>query len=388
MAGEIIPKSDSDLSPDSPESVISQKLRALRQAIEADKAQLNFLTTPIDKLRYRVEFIESALRSSQKLAAIVAGTDDAIIGEDLDRIITSWNLGAQKIFGYTAQEVVGKSIDMLIPPDRLDEDDILFEKILKGEKISHFETVRIRKDGDPIYVSITISPIYDVSGKVIGASKIARDATSEKVANDQLISLNAKLQKSLMETIDIARQLVELRDPYTAGHEMHVGDLAEAIAVEMGLDEARQEGLRIAGYLHDIGKIIIPVEILSKPGEISQEEFNLVKNHVLAGWRLLNDVTFPWEVAQPVLEHHERLDGSGYPNSLMADQISLDGRIIAVADVVDAMSSHRPYRAALGVHSALAEIERGRGTLYDPVVVDACLTLFREKHYRIPGTLP
>ena len=139
MAGEIIPKSDSALSPDSPESSISQKLRALRQAIEADKAQLNFLTTPIDKLRYRVEFIESALRSSEKLAAIVAGTDDAIIGEDLGGKITSWNLGAQKIFGYTAQEVVGKSIDILIPPDRLDEDDILFEKILKGEKIADSE---------------------------------------------------------------------------------------------------------------------------------------------------------------------------------------------------------------------------------------------------------
>lgn len=388
MVGETNPKSDSDLSPDSQELSISQKLRALKQEIEADKARLSFIATPMDKLRYRVEFMESALRAAEKLTAIVAGTDDAIIGEDLDRKITSWNLGAQKIFGYTALEVVGKSMDIIIPPDKLDEDNIIFEKLLKGETINHIRTVRVRKDGDLIYVSITISPIHDSSGKIIGASKILRDATSEKVANDQLISLNAKLQKSLMETIDIARQLVELRDPYTAGHEMHVGDLAEAIAGEMGLDEARQEGLRIAGYLHDIGKIIIPVEILSKPGKISQEEFNLVKNHVLAGWQLLNDVTFPWEVAQPVLEHHERLDGSGYPNSLMADQISLDGRIIAVADVVDAMSSHRPYRAALGVHSALAEIERGRGTLYDPAVVDACLTLFREKHYWIPGALP
>jgi len=141
----------------------------------------------------------------------------------------------------------------------------------------------------------------------------------------------------------------------------------------------------IAGYLHDIGKIIVPVEVLCKPGKISPVEYELVKNHVQAGYDLLKKVTFPWPIAQPILEHHERLNGSGYPNRLKADQISVDGRILAVADVVEAMTSFRPYRAALGIEAALAEIERGRGIVYDETVVDACLKLFREKDYKIPS---
>ena len=197
-----------------------------------------------------------------------------------------------------------------------------------------------------------------------------------------------KLQLSLMETIEIARRLCELRDPYTAGHEKKVGDLARAIGTEMGLDSVEQEALMIAGYLHDIGKIVVPVETLCKPGNISPEEYNLVKTHVQASHGLLKDVSFPWPIAQAVQEHHERMDGSGYPAQKKGNEISLNGRILAVADVVDAMSSHRPYRAALGIDRALAEIERGRGTLYDATVVDACVTVFRENAYELGSGLP
>jgi PAS domain S-box-containing protein/putative nucleotidyltransferase with HDIG domain len=198
---------------------------------------------------------------------------------------------------------------------------------------------------------------------------------------------NKKLHLSLMETIGIARELVEMRDPYTAGHEQHVGDLAKAIGQEMGLDDHCQEGLMIAGYLHDIGKIIIPEAILCKPGRISVEEYNLIKNHVQAGYDLLKNVNFPWDISRSVLEHHERLDGSGYPNGLKGSQTSLEGRIMGVADVVDAMSAFRPYRAALGVEVALEELERGRGSIFDEKVVDACLRLFRKKAYKIVTTL-
>ena len=200
----------------------------------------------------------------------------------------------------------------------------------------------------------------------------------------QLEVLNGeKLRASLEETIGIARQLVELRDPYTAGHEQHVGDLAKAIAAEMGFDDKYQQRLMIAGYLHDIGKIIVPAEILCKPGKITPEEFNLIKGHVQAGYELLKRITFPWDISRAVLEHHERLNGSGYPNSLNADQISMEGRILAVADVVEAMSAYRPYRPALGIDNALAEIERGRGVIYDEAVVDACVKIFRESGYKI-----
>lgn len=335
------------------------------------------------------------------LAAIIDGSDDAIIGENLNGIVTSWNQGAERIFGYTAQEAIGNSTEFLLPLDRLNEESLTLMRIAKGESVRLFETVRICKDGRRIDVSTTISPIIDSNGKVIGASKIARDITQQKEqaqilieANNELLFQNKekakleivnaeKLYRSLMETIGIARQLVELRDPYTAGHEKHVGDLAKAIAAQMGFDINRQEGLMIAGYLHDIGKIIVPVEILCKPGKITVAEFDLIKGHVQAGYDLLKNVTFPWDISRSVLEHHERLDGSGYPNHLRADQISIEGRILAVADVVEAMSSYRPYRPALGLEVALAEIERGRGSVYDELVVDACLKLFREKKYKI-----
>ena len=220
---------------------------------------------------------------------------------------------------------------------------------------------------------------------------IAMEVKAKMVAELVISKLEAinheKLQLSLMETIDITRQLVELRDPYTAGHEKHVGDLAKAIAEELGLDASHQEGLMVAGYLHDLGKIIVPVEILSKLGKISLEEYNLVKNHVQAGYDLLQNVTFPWPIAHSVLEHHERLDGSGYPNGLKGEQISLEGRILAVADIMDAMGCNRPYRTSLGIEKALAEIHNGRGRIYDEKVVDACTTLFRDKGYVIPTAL-
>ena len=220
----------------------------------------------------------------------------------------------------------------------------------------------------------------------------AKRAAELLVANEDKLTLEAinakKLRLSLMDTIGIARELVGLRDRYTSDHEKHVGDLAKAIAAQMGLDEESQTGLMIAGYLHDIGKIIIPEAILSKPGKLSAAEFNLIKDHVQAGYDLLKNVCFPWSISKPILEHHERLDGSGYPNHLKAEQISLEGRIMAVADVVDAMSAYRPYRPSLGIDAALAEIERGRGFLYDESVVDACLALFRENNYKISSFKP
>ena len=217
---------------------------------------------------------------------------------------------------------------------------------------------------------------------------VAKQSAELQIASIKAINNEKKLQASFLETIGIARLLVELRDPYTAGHQKHVGDLAKAIAADLGFDAHYQEGIMISGYLHDIGKIIVPIELLSKPGRLTQEEFSLVKNHVQAGYEILNGLPFPWDILPGVLDHHERLDGSGYPHGLKGDEISIDGRILAVADVVDAMSSLRPYRAPLGIEAALDEIERGRNTLYDTTVVDVCLKLFQEKSYKIAPETP
>lgn len=190
-----------------------------------------------------------------------------------------------------------------------------------------------------------------------------------------------QLQDNLEDTIQAISTIVELRDPYTAGHQRRVADLACAIARQMGLPDEQVHGIQIAGLVHDLGKVQIPAEILSKPGKLSDIEYGLIKLHPQAGFDILKGVDFPWPIAQIVLQHHERLDGSGYPQGIKGDDILLEARILSVADVVEAMSSHRPYRAGLGVDVALPEMIRGRGVWFDPVVVDACLTLFREKKY-------
>ncbi len=193
------------------------------------------------------------------------------------------------------------------------------------------------------------------------------------------------LRKSLEDSIQAIADTVEMRDPYTAGHQRRVGELAVAIAREMGLPEDKVHGIRLAASIHDLGKITVPAEILAKPGKLTNIEFMLIKAHAQAGYDILKDISFPWPIATIVWQHHERLDGTGYPQGLKSDQILLESRIMAVADVAEAMASHRPYRPSLGIEATLAEIERGRGTAYDPVVADACLKLFREKGYAIPA---
>ena len=189
-----------------------------------------------------------------------------------------------------------------------------------------------------------------------------------------------KLERALEDTIQAIATTIEARDPYTAGHQKRVAQLAAAIARDMGLPEERIKGVLRGATIHDIGKIYIPSEILSRPGRLSAAEFSLIKIHPQVGYDIVKEIEFPWPVAEMILQHHERLDGSGYPHGL-SGQIILEARILAVADVVDAMVSHRPYRAALGVDAALEEILRHRGVLYDAAVSDTCLRLFRDKGF-------
>jgi putative nucleotidyltransferase with HDIG domain len=184
------------------------------------------------------------------------------------------------------------------------------------------------------------------------------------------------------DTIKAMSVVVETRDPYTAGHQDKVARLAAAIAKKMDLSEEMIRGIQMAGVIHDIGKMYIPAEILSKPGKLSSIEMQLIRTHPQSGYDIMKDVEFPWPVARIILEHHERMDGSGYPRGLKGEEILIETRILAVADVVEAMASHRPYRAGLGIDTALEEIEKNKGTLYDPATVEICLRLFRENGYR------
>jgi putative nucleotidyltransferase with HDIG domain len=174
---------------------------------------------------------------------------------------------------------------------------------------------------------------------------------------------------------------LELRDPYMAGHQQRVAGLAVSIAQEMNLPWDKIEGLRFAGVIHDIGKITAPAEIMAKPGQLSKSEFHIIKDHPRIGYDMIKDIAFPWPVAHIILQHHERLDGSGYPEGLAGEAVLIEARILAVADVVEAICSLRPYRPALGTDKALEEIRKGRGFRYDARAVDACLRLFREGRF-------
>jgi PAS domain S-box-containing protein/putative nucleotidyltransferase with HDIG domain len=206
-----------------------------------------------------------------------------------------------------------------------------------------------------------------------------------KRAKEKINDYVKRLESSYMDTLLLAMNISEMRDPYTAGHEWRVGLIAKAIATEMGLEEESIKSVEVAGYLHDLGKIVIPSEILSRPGKLTTVEYMLIQGHVEAGYDVLRHIDFPWPIADIMVQHHERLDGSGYPKRLKGDEIIPLSRILAVADVIEAMASHRPYRPSKGIGSALEEIERGSGKLYDADAVAACLRLFREKDYSIPA---
>lgn len=233
-----------------------------------------------------------------------------------------------------------------------------------------------RKDGSKIWVCRTMQVVLDENGQPLYVDGIIEDITDRKESVDNL-------RKALGGTVRAIASLVETRDPYTAGHQNRVADLARTIGREMGLSGERIEGLRMAGIIHDIGKVSVPSEILSTPKRLTDLEFSLIKTHAQSGYDILKDIEFPWPVARMVLEHHERMNGSGYPNGLTGDNILVESRILSIADVVEAMATHRPYRPSLGLDAALKEITRNKGLLYDTDAVNACLRIFKEKGYKI-----
>ncbi len=255
------------------------------------------------------------------------------------------------------------------------------EKLAFAGKPQFFEWKYCRKDGSLFDAEVSFNRV-DVGPEVF-LQAIVRDITDRKRAEEEHDRALENLRKAMSGTIQVIAHVVETRDAYTAGHQRRVADLARSIATEMGLAPPMIEGIRMAGVIHDIGKISVPAEILSKPGELSWKEFELIKDHPQTGHDILQDVEFPWPIADIVLQHHERVDGSGYPKGLKGSETLLEARIIAVSDVVEAVASHRPYRPSRGIDAALEEIEKNRNILYDANVVDSCLRLFREKGYKI-----
>jgi len=321
---------------------------------------------------------EEALRESERfLANIFNSIQDGISILDKGMNIIRVNPVMEQWYAHNMPLVGKKCYNAYHDRDKRCEACPTWQTLQTGE--SAYEVVPKRGPGGTIvgWLDLYSFPMVDaMTGKMRGVIEYVRNITDRKQAEEELQRSYNQLRETFIETVNALASTVEMKDPYTAGHQRWVTRLACAIAKEMGLSEEQIEGIRMAGLIHDIGKINIPAEILSKPGQLSDIQYNMVKIHAQVGCDILREIKFPWPVAKIVLQHHERWDGSGYPERLSGEEIILEARILAVADTVEAMSSHRPYRVAHGVERALAEISQKRGTLYDPTVVDACLVLF------------
>lgn len=310
---------------------------------------------------------EDALsESEQRYQAFINATDDLVfIKDDRLRYVTV-NPANIAFFGTSLEEIIGRTDADLMPPEGAEScrrsDQLALQS---GQTVVSEELV-----GDRVYEVRKFS--VPLPGGRTGVGGYARDITDRRRAEEDLAAGAERLRTALHDTVRSMGAVVALRDPYTGDHEQRVTLLADAIAASMGLQEARREGLHLAGQVHDIGKIGVPAEILAKPAQLTAMEYELIKQHPARGADLLAQIAFEQPVAEIVHQHHERLDGSGYPQGLAGNEIMLEARILAVADVVEAMASHRPYRAALGIETALAEVRRGAGTLYDPEVVATC----------------
>lgn len=284
-----------------------------------------------------------------------------------------------RMFGYDSRDefLAVEVADLYEHP----EERAQFNARMLTDGMVRDEELRLkRKDGTRFVGSVSAVAVKDEHGMVLFYDGIIEDITEQK-RTEQLQQTFEKLRKTLEGTVHALAATAETTDPYTAGHQYRVARLGCAIAREMGQSEDQIECIRVAGTLHDIGKIYVPPGILSRPGRLAQIEFSMIKAHPSVGYDILKTVEFPWPIAEIVLQHHERMDGSGYPRGLSGAAILLPARILGVADVVEAMSSHRPYRPALGLDRALEEVSRNRGVLYDADVVDACLAVFTRRGF-------
>lgn len=365
--------------------VLNLYLQAGHGRDRREEAFLKAIADVLAGIIVRKQAEENIRESEARLHSVVENATDGIYQATADGHYLFVNKAFATMLGYASPEEcraavvdIGQQI-YAHPEKRIELMQIADrEGIVKG-----FETEFHKKDGSRLWVSINMQPVFDARGRHLYYQGICEEITARKQLEEERQQGIDRLHKALGGTARAIASMVEARDPYTAGHQRRVADLARTIATEIGMEKERIEGLRIACMIHDIGKISVPAEILSKPTKLTELEFSLIKNHVQAGYEILKDIGFPWPVARMTLEHHEKMNGSGYPQGLSGERLLLESRILVVADVVEAITSHRPYRPGFGIDKALEEITKNRGSLYDPEVVDACLRIFHEKGYAI-----
>lgn len=354
-----------------------EKLAFLQQRVEeSGKNELELLC------------VNNALTAEQKflpeLTACLPGMAYAR-RNDLNWTMNFVSQGCLLLTGYESNDLTGVnkiSFGQLIDPADIAKATQEIQSALNAKKdySAHF---RIKdRAGTEKWVWEQGRGVYSADGKLVALVGFISDITEHKQAEEKLKHTTESLRKTILGTVQAVSMAMELRDPYTAGHERRVAELAAAIAAELGLSQWQIEGVRIAGLIHDIGKIYVPVEILSKPGSLNEVEMNLIRMHARAGFEILKGAEFPWPIAEIIFQHHERIDGTGYPQKLKGEEMLIEAKIIAVADAVEAMASPRPYRPALGLDTALEEIASKRGKYFDASVVDMCINVFRQKNFQ------
>lgn len=337
-------------------------------------ATLNFLTD----ITERKEAQKTIEKQREEYRIIFDSVRPMIAYLNKEGVFLRINKSGANFLGKEPREIVGKTVYDLFPADEADQ------IIRDNDEAMNSGTAKfglVRQYSSPVgakrWANIDRIPYFDDNGNITGIIAFIQDITRRKLAEDKLQESYESLQNSLEDIIGAMAKIVEMKDPYTAGHQIRVAELATAIAVRMNMPDDKVDTLRIAATIHDIGKIYVPSDILSKPGKLSDIEYQIIQTHPQGSYEILKDIDFPWPIAQIVYQHHERLDGSGYPRGLKEGDIMPEAKILAVADTVEAMASHRPYRPAQGIDQALDEISNNRGILYDPEAVDACLELFR-----------
>jgi len=346
-------------------------------------------TESLTSKRKRRRVGRAVFDSEERYRLIAERAADAMWTVDMNMRPTYISPSITHLLGYSVQEAMAKPMQEIFTTVSFKLTTELLKEELGRENRAQKDPARsrtlelelIRKDSSLVPVEVKYTFLRDAQGRPVEVLAIARDISERKQAQEEAKQNTERLIRAMEHAIQAMTIVVEMRDPHTAGHQQRATQLACAIAKEVGLSKEQIGGLRLAGLIHDIGKVRVPAEILMNPDGLSEPEFMMIKAHPRLGYEILKTIDFPWPVAQIVLQHHERMDGSGYPSGLSGEDIIMEARILAVADVVDAMASHRPYRAALGIDKALEEISQNRGVLYDSKAVDACLTLFRDKKF-------
>ena len=342
----------------------------------------NYIISVIRDISVRKRAEEKIKESEELYRKLIEMSPDAVVAADLEGNVIYMSETAVRMGGHSSVDsVIGRPVFDFVSPEERPRVIKLIENVFKEGFIRDEELVFVKNNGERFIGEFSATLTKDGTGKPISFLGIIRDVTEKKRAETELKESYIAVKKIMDGIIHSMEKLVEKKDRYTVGHQHRTALLASAIAKEIGLTPDQIECINIAAVIHDIGKIFVSGDILNKKGKLTPEEYEIIKKHPGAGYEVLKSIEFPWPVAEIILQHHERMDGSGYPAGLKGDDIYLESRIISVADVVEAITFERPYRPAFGVDKALDEITKNRGKLYDPEIADICVSLFKEKKF-------